>query len=336
MIRSRVTFVVGAGASKEVGLPVGTDLKDRIAKKLNLKFDFGSVVQGDPEVGQLVATRPNAGAFHEGAKQIRDAMPQAISIDNYLDARQDNQPLVECGKWTIAKCILEAERKSDIYFSPPDSLNFKRVATTWYNSLFQLLTQDVRRDGLGEIFDCVDIISFNYDRCIEHYLYHALANYYRLDPPDAFAVMRKLRVIHPYGKVGDLPWEAGEMPVGYGATVSSSELEEIALRLRTFTEQVEDEDAVDRIRTAVAKSETVIFLGFAFHSQNMSLLAPGSQTTIRSAFATAFEMSASNQAVVANRIRTMARKQPVQLSPVVQELACSALFSHNWLGLSDL
>jgi hypothetical protein len=39
MFNKRTLFVVGAGASKEVGLPTGTELMVRIATKLDLRFN---------------------------------------------------------------------------------------------------------------------------------------------------------------------------------------------------------------------------------------------------------------------------------------------------------
>ena len=48
MLNSKITFVVGAGASNEVGLPTGRELTTKIAKMLDIKFsDFGEQHSGD-------------------------------------------------------------------------------------------------------------------------------------------------------------------------------------------------------------------------------------------------------------------------------------------------
>jgi hypothetical protein len=51
MFQNKTVFVVGAGASTEVGLPMGTQLKSIIAKKLNIKFKHGRDLEsGDREI----------------------------------------------------------------------------------------------------------------------------------------------------------------------------------------------------------------------------------------------------------------------------------------------
>ena len=50
MFRSRTLFVVGAGASYEVGLPTGAQLKRTIGQKLAMQFDRNGRVSGHGEV----------------------------------------------------------------------------------------------------------------------------------------------------------------------------------------------------------------------------------------------------------------------------------------------
>ena len=39
MLPFKTVFILGAGASKEVGLPTGSELKKLIAKNLDIEFD---------------------------------------------------------------------------------------------------------------------------------------------------------------------------------------------------------------------------------------------------------------------------------------------------------
>ena len=41
MFKNNIVFVVGAGGSREVGLPMGTELKNKIAQELNFEFEDG-------------------------------------------------------------------------------------------------------------------------------------------------------------------------------------------------------------------------------------------------------------------------------------------------------
>ena len=191
MFKSKTVFIVGAGASQEAGLPTGAQLKKAIANKLNITYKVG-VDPTSPDTGDgaiawaLVEHVRSTGTgdinpYLFEAWKIRDAMPQAISIDNYIDAHSTNSGLVLCGKLGIVQAIMEAERKSKLFIDDrPGTIskfNHDRVIDTWYLKFFQLLTENVRRDDAHTVFDNLSFVIFNYDRCVEHYLYHALQNY---------------------------------------------------------------------------------------------------------------------------------------------------------------
>lgn len=51
MFKKKTVFVVGAGASCEVGLPAGDKLKGIIGNKLNIRFEnFSHLASGDPDI----------------------------------------------------------------------------------------------------------------------------------------------------------------------------------------------------------------------------------------------------------------------------------------------
>lgn len=47
----------------------------------------------------------------------------------------------------------------------------------------------------------------------------------------------------------------------------------VAAQIRTFTEQIQEGDELNAIKNAVKTADRIVFLGFAFHRQNASLLA---------------------------------------------------------------
>ena len=71
----------------------------------------------------------------------------------------------------------------------------------------------------------------------------------------------------------------------------------VASGIRTFTEQVEDDQALDAMKRCLAEADRIVFLGFAFHRQNVKLLETEVQdhTTI---LATAVNISGSDQGVI--------------------------------------
>jgi hypothetical protein len=131
VFRSKTVFVVGAGASREAGLPTGAELKRIIASKLDIKYRYGyELISGNPEIAEALREQaqqngqdPNL--FLHEAHKISDAMPQAISIDNFIDAHQGNVILEVCGKLSIAHSILEAEKNSKIYSNPFEQRRFE-------------------------------------------------------------------------------------------------------------------------------------------------------------------------------------------------------------------
>jgi len=111
-------------------------------------------------------------------------MPQAISIDNFIDSHRDDERISQCGKLPVARCILEAESQSTLLVDQSNiynKLDFGLVENTWFNAFFQFLTENCQKADIPARLQQISIISFNYDRCIEHYLHVALQNYYGME-----------------------------------------------------------------------------------------------------------------------------------------------------------
>ena len=214
----KTLFIVGAGASSEANLPTGEKLKQNIAKLLDYKYErYARQLGGDNDIyDALVAqsrkddfVHPNLDSYIKAAWHIRDAMPQAISIDNFLDSQSGDTKIELCGKLAIVRSILSAEKGSLLYIDKNDTRNklkFSDIQKKWYTSLWQLLTENCQKTDLAERFKSFALIVFNYDRCIEHFLFHSLQNYYKITGPEAAEIISNLEIHHPYGTAGDLPW----------------------------------------------------------------------------------------------------------------------------------
>ena len=93
--RKSLVLVVGAGASKEVNLPDGEELKQAIASSLGFGVEkMSQVVGGDHKIVEVLyqlAQQPgnqrgDIKPYLRSAALIRNAMPQAQSIDNFIDS----------------------------------------------------------------------------------------------------------------------------------------------------------------------------------------------------------------------------------------------------------
>ncbi len=299
MFSKQTVFVVGAGASVEFGLPVGKTLATTIQGKMDIRFQFPDkpLGGGDFELfTQLTHRRRNeAQSFEQAALLIRNGIGLALSIDDFLDLHRANKYVNEYGKAAIVKSILEAEHASSLFFAGPaerDLFNPEKCKDTWIMKFFSMLSRGVPREERQNVFDHVSFITFNYDRCIEHFLENALQSLYAISNEEAVDLVKKLSIIHPYGKVED---------VAFGTT--RTDYAELAASIKTYTERVHVAEVIDKIHEEVLRAETITFLGFGYHDQNMSLIEPVNPIPIpKDIFGTAYGMSISDSNVTTNQI----------------------------------
>ncbi|MBI1424776.1 MAG: hypothetical protein GC149_15125 [Gammaproteobacteria bacterium] len=343
----KTTIVLGAGASSEAGLPVGRDLKSKIARLIDIKYKDGfSRTSGSREIDTAFRIKlqnengRDLNPYLHACWRIRDAMPQAISIDNYLDAHANDELTVVAGKLGIAQSILEAEKSSSLYVNRREGremINFDKVENTWYNKFVQLLTENCRVDDLSNNLANLTVISFNYDRCFEHFLYYAIQNYYRVNSTDAAKMLSSLSVYHPYGRVGSLPWQRQEIPIEFGADPHPQSLLDISAQIRTFTEGTNpDTSSIDLIRNSVAECDRLIFLGFAFHPMNMNLLSSeGAESAPKVSYGTALGLSNSDRDIVEREIKSLTGND-IKKVELRNDLTCSQLLDEYRRSLTSI
>ena len=348
--RKSLVLVVGAGASKEVRLPVGEELKQAIAKSLSFRVEnMSRIVGGDHTIVeamyQLVQQpgnqRGNVNPYLHSASLISGAMPQAQSIDNFIDSHRSDPRIAQVGKLAIASCILKAERASSLRVDRSNiynKINFAGVGNTWFNGLFQLIVQSCQQDELAARLQKLAVISFNYDRCLEHFLHGALQNYYRMLPEQATAAMSHLQIMHPYGTVGSLPWSDASRGVEYGGEPSSQQLISLSSQIRTFTESTDPTASeIVNLRSTIRSAERVAFLGFAFHPLNLELLygekAKKSAASDASVYATAMGLSDSDARLIESDLASLGGYQEGNVN-LHKALTAAALFREYTRSLS--
>ena len=349
MFQKKTVIVVGAGASSEANLPVGGELTSRIAGLLDIPLAGARQRHGDTLIHDAIrhaAQRddPSVGdieAWLRACWRIRDAMPQAMSIDSFIDAHRGDESLELCGKLAIARAILQEEKKSLLFFDSTDTPITEmlgRLRATWFNAFMQLLSENCRVDGLAKRLESICLIVFNYDRCIEHFLVNAIQNFYGIGPDQAEELVRSIEVHHPSGTVGALPWYGREPGIAFGAEPTASQLVDLAGQIKTFAEGTDPGSSdIEKTRARVAEAEIVLFLGFAYHRQNLELLSPDAPRTreerMARCFGTAWHISTSDCDLIAHELAeilgmTMSR---LALRP---DLTCAKLFQEYWRSLS--
>jgi hypothetical protein len=136
-----------------------------------------------------------------------------------------------------------------------------------------MLTRGVTSKNLDSVFPALTFISFNYDRCLEFFIYHALQQSYGIDERKAADICNSAKIYHPYGVVGALPYQNKNSNVSFGSEKITNRCVEMAAGIRTYTEEAADDCQASAINDAVSKAERLVFLGFGFHRQNLDILA---------------------------------------------------------------
>ena len=333
----RTVFVIGAGANVEIGMPSGELLKNEIAKHL----DFSNINSDSPQIIQIVNYALSKASIDTNqirniALTIREAMPHAISIDNFIDAHR-NEPGIEIGsKIAIVTSILVAEKRS-IMFNPQILSSWKnRLSKTWYPLFFQKITEGCEINEFIERLKDISFIIFNYDRCFERYMTLAIQAYYRIGDR-AKEIVKQMNIIHPYGTIGDLDY------IPLGETVNHTLLLNAFPNIRTFTEDSEQtKNERTSIKHKIDTANRIIFLGFAYHQMNLDLLfkypgyaenhtdqAPLSEKI--DCYGTGFEISENDRYHIQNLLKRM--DQRIDNCDISKD-SCYQFFNNFWHRLS--
>ncbi len=341
----KTVIVVGAGASQEAGLPTSTELKKSIANYLDIRFNNTDQISGDPTITIALRSCGDINQYRPACMKIREALPQAMTIDNFIEAHKGNEKIELCGKLAIIRSILQAEKSSKLSLSRPnsytvDKLNFGSLEETWFNVFWQRISENCQAEGLRERLSTITLIIFNYDRCIEHFLYHSIQNYYELSADAAASLVSEMNIFHPYGVVGSLPWTGGPAQMDFGAEPRAQDLVTLAQQIKTFTEGTDPEASdIVKIRAQMAVSDILIFLGFAYHSQNLELLKPSSDEIKRhnkvcNCYGTAYGISDADLQVISPELQRLSGS-PMHVNVDIN-LTCRELFNKYRRTLSVL
>ena len=239
MLDKRTVLVLGAGASKPYGLPLGFELRDAVLG------DATSVV---------FRTRrgSSSGSRHEFEAFCRDLAESGFSsVDAYLEQRPT---WTEIGKSTMALCLLSSECKAKDRLFPPH-----QPKDHWYEVLWSCL-----RAPSWHAFKAqpVSIVTFNYDRSLEHYLTRVLNNNYRIK---ADTVKRALPILHVHGSLGEYEGVFGE-------SASETYFTAAAGSIRVVHEADTEDVGFIQAREWISAAQRVVFVGFGYHDANMRKL----------------------------------------------------------------
>lgn len=340
MFKEPTVFVLGAGAGVDIGMPTGAALIEQLISKLDFNFQHGELKQGDDEIAnalRIAAARKqiSMNELMRASHAIAQGVSYVRSIDSYIHTHRHDEAIKICGKIGIVQTIVAYERASRLFVEETSGnkkfVDAATVRKSWLSELMYLLSAGVgAKDDLEDIFDNVTFINFNYDRCIEHYLYRALQELFLIESERAAGLMKKAVVFHPYGRVAHLPWQ-NEGGVHYGGDAYGHpiDLELLSNNIRTFNEEVENNAPLAALRKRLVGAERVVFLGFHFHRQNMELLRHPSPNKVNkgiSVYVSTYGRSATDQREISKGIDELFGDARSEVSPHLLGLDCKALF----------
>jgi len=341
----KAIFILGAGSSHELDMPLGSDLKHEIASlysshTFNIPEQMKNKQKLLGKALELIKIQDKLPTdyFEEAINIISNSLPFAESIDNFIHNHQGDETIALCGKLGIALSIISAESDSLLVddFNKLNSKPTTKLAETWFAKLMQkIVSGKHHEEAIKNSFRDILFINFNYDRCLERFIFLWLKNYFGWEDYIVQDICNALNVIRPYGSLGSLPWKNKQNAVAYGSQVNEHQLISISKRIKTFTEGVNSHQR-DTIHSAILNSQKNIYLGFAFHPLNMELLKPNLSYVSRKPYSTpslgtAYKMSTNDVKFIKHKLNTLGSPSPRDSNMILHsELKCSQLFEeHN-------
>lgn len=166
-----------------------------------------------------------------------------------------------------------------------DAAVLRTLRETWLGQLVRLINPTVPRRDVARTFSNVAFVTFNYDRCIEMYLYSHFVSTLALSQEQAIAAPQRIPIHHVYGSLGDLG-QISRSGINFGAERSAG----FASRdLMTYCEKI-GSDQQQAIYDEIGKADRIVMLGCAYHSQNLNLLFGSDPKVHKRVWGTAFKL----------------------------------------------
>jgi hypothetical protein len=344
MFNRKTLFVIGAGAGHDIKVPAGRQLAEDIARRTEVILDdTHRLSRGapDPDLVYSFYGRNDGkwSSYHSAFRLIHRGVLLANSIDDFLNIHEGSPEVVTVGKAAIVRAILEAERRCKLYVDPSNiynTLDISPIRDSWFVKFMQVLGPGQKVHDVENVLSDVSFITFNYDRCLEFFLRHGLQLLYGIQSQQAVDIVAKAKIIHPYGSVGPLD----KVPFG-GTEATRMDYRELSKAVKTYTERIEEQEVLQSIGAAIREAQCIVFLGFAYHKQNMALLSYPRSRKIKQIYGTAYGLSDSDVEEVANKLGTLfpdsedAADDPSDIGlfahsniRLENKLTCAQLFEH--------
>lgn len=250
----KTLFVLGAGASKPYGMPLGSELRGKLLALTSpgvKPTDMGTIVAGSN--GQPY-DEAFTGKFH---REFRDSA--TLSIDSFLARRTE---YMELGKALIAILLLNAEQEAKLASG---------IEGDWYSHFWQRVSTNP-----WKTFDLsrYAIVTFNYDRTFEVFLIRAMMATYGKTYEECLAQLMSMDICHVYGDLGEIPGKSEEFETMLAHGAREDLVRKAYERIELMAEHRNATAGVVRAREHVRSANRLVFLGFGYDDLNLKRLTP--------------------------------------------------------------
>jgi len=261
MIDAHTVLILGAGASKPYGFPLGTELRHQILSMLS--------GEANPDFKTLSALGHTPVAINQFRDDLHDALHN--TIDDFLSDRPTHRVI---GAQAIIIALINCEKHTSLF-----------PKRDWYPRLVQIL--DFRHGN--QLLE--GIVTLNYDRSLEHYMSNTVSVSYE-GAVKKFAMERlgEFPIYHIHGMLGEYPLRP------YHAKAEIEDIKKAADDLRITSDGDLDKSAnYQAARKLCEQAKTVVFLGFGYHDSVISRLGLSEPLSTRKLLGTAHGLTAKRK-----------------------------------------
>jgi len=252
MISEPTVLVLGAGVSKPYGYPIGSELVQDV---------FLQIVK--PEWTQiLLACSYKQAEIDEFRSRLHQS--HVLTIDAFLEQQREFSGV---GKSAIALSLLTREN--------PDAIHDFEVRNV---GIYDYLLAQLRTDWQSLGKNKLSIITFNYDRSLEYFLFTALEHGFGQPREEIAAALNAgiVPVIHVHGSLGPLPWQSRDGSEYFPLFAGHVQPAEIKKRVEDARNSIftvaEASQQYILARERIRGARRIYFLGFGYDESNLGLL----------------------------------------------------------------
>ena len=251
MITKPTVLIVGAGGSADYGFPTGRGLLLNICRDVGLGGHVFSMFTQRMEIHSNLVEK-----FVDSLQ--KSAAP---SVDLFLEYRKEFE---DVGKMAIAAELIQLENFENL--SVFNRWLPAQRQQRWYETLFSLMVTGGRYEE-----NRLSIITFNYDRSLEAFLFQALQNLYGLSAKEAEDRLKSIPIIHVYGALGTSLTPDDSDRRGYQSELRGDWVSESAKRIK-IVHEAKPGGEFEQAFGLLCEAEEILFLGFGFHEVNVKRL----------------------------------------------------------------